>query len=111
MYDYREGKKIIESILQDNMEVLEKAKLPNDNELTFSNTYYSWVTAIFVDFRDSSKIFNKEDKEEVSKMIRSFTSEIMEILRKDELLREIGIRGDWTYMQYSCDFFSDCSYY
>ncbi len=101
MYDYKEGKKRIESILKDNMEVLEKDKLPNDNELTFSNGYYSWVTAIFVDLRDSSKIFNKEDKEEVSKMIRSFTSEIIEILRKDDLLREIGIRGDCVYAIYT----------
>ena len=34
-------------------------------------------------------------------MIRSFTSEVIEILRKDDLLREIGIRGDCVYAIYT----------
>ena len=35
------------------------------------------------------------------KIIRSFTSEIIEILRDDPLLREIGIRGDCVYAIYT----------
>ena len=37
----------------------------------------------------------------VSKMIRAFTSEIIEILRNDDNLREIGIRGDCVYGIYT----------
>ena len=52
------------------------------------------MSGIFVDIRDSSKLFADENKEKVSKIVRAFSSEIIEILRDDENLREIGIRGD-----------------
>lgn len=104
-YDYKEGKKRIEEILDNDVDVNEKDKLPDDNKFTFSNSYYSWVTAIFVDIRESSKLFAEGNKKEVSKIIRSFTSEIIEILRKDDNndnnLREIGIRGDCVYAVYT----------
>ncbi len=100
-YDYKSGKKRIEDILDNELEVKEQNKVPKDEEFTFTNGYYAWVTSIFVDIRDSSSIFSKEDKEEVSKMIRSFTSEIIEILRGDDNLREIGIRGDCVYAIYT----------
>jgi len=96
-YDYKSGKKRIEEILDNTLEVIEKKKVPKGDKFTFTNSYYSWVTGIFIDIRDSSTLFSKEDKELVSKMIRSFTSEIIEILRDDDNLREIGIRGDCVY--------------
>lgn len=101
-YDYRTGKKRIEEILDNDMTVVEQGKLPNDESFTFSNGYYSWVTGIFVDIRNSSELFADEDKEKVAKIIRSFTSEIIEILRSDDNLREIGIRGDCVYAVYTC---------
>lgn len=100
-YDYKEGKKRIEAILDNEISIIEQNEWPSDDAFTFSNGYYSWVTGIFVDIRDSSKLFADEDKEEVAKVIRGFTSEIIEILRKDENLREIGIRGDCVYGIYT----------
>ncbi|MBQ9935173.1 MAG: adenylate cyclase [Lachnospiraceae bacterium] len=100
-YDYRKGKERIEEILDNKLEVVEQNKLPKDDAFTFSNGYYSWVTGIFVDIRDSSTLFADEDKEKVSKIIRSFTSEVIEILRDDDNLREIGIRGDCVYAIYT----------
>ena len=92
-YDYKQGKKRIKDILDNKLMVVEQNKLPAVDKLTFDNAYKSWVSAIFVDIRDSTSLFTEEDKEKVSKIIRSFTSEIIEILRKDDNLREIGIRG------------------
>lgn len=100
-YDYCKGKERVESILDNELKVIEQGKLPHDDSFTFTNGYYSWVTAIFVDIRDSSSLFADEDKEKVSKIIRSFTSEIIEILRDDDNLREIGIRGDCVYAVYT----------
>lgn len=96
-YNYIDGKKRVKEILDNTLEVIEKDKIPKDDNFTYSNSYYGWVTGIFIDIRDSSKLFSEEDKELVSKMIRSFTSEIIEILRDDDNLREIGIRGDCVY--------------
>ena len=100
-YDYKAGKKRINDILNNKLKVIEQNKLPSDDSFTFENGYYSWVTAVFVDIRSSSKLFSEEDKEKVSKIIRSFTSEIIEILRDDINLREIGIRGDCVYAVYT----------
>lgn len=100
-YDYKKGKERIEAILDNELIIIEQNKLPSDESFTFSNGYYSWVTGVFVDIRDSSALFADEDKEKVSKIIRSFTSELIEILRKDENLREIGIRGDCVYGIYT----------
>ena len=100
-YDYKNGKSRIEEILNNKMEIIEKEKVPKDDNFTFDNGYYSWVSAIFVDIRESSKLFTDKDKEKVAKIIRSFTSEIIEILREDDNLREIGIRGDCVYVIYT----------
>lgn len=100
-YNYQDGKKRLQDILDNTLEVIENDKIPSDENFTFSNAYYGWVTGIFVDIRDSSKLFSNENKELVSKMIRSFTSEVIEILRNDDNLREIGIRGDCVYGIYT----------
>lgn len=100
-YDYKAGKVRIKGILNNKLDVIEQSKVPSDSEFTFDNGYYSWVSSIFVDIRKSSQLFADEDKEKVSKIIRSFTSEIIEILRKDDNLREIGIRGDCVYAIYT----------
>ncbi|EHR9039708.1 adenylate/guanylate cyclase domain-containing protein [Clostridium perfringens] len=101
-YDYKAGKERIEAILNNKMEIIDKDKLPKGEEFTFDNGYKSWITAIFVDIRDSSTLFQEEDSEKVAKIIRSFTSEIIEIFREeDDLIREIGIRGDCVYAIYT----------
>ena len=97
-YDYKEGKKRIEEILENEMEIKVNGKLPAGDEFTFDNGYKSWITALFIDIRDSSQIFQDENSEKVAKMIRAFTSEIIEILRESDVLREIGIRGDCVYI-------------
>lgn len=100
-YDYKEGKRRIKNILDNQLTVIEQVAVPKESEFTFDNGYYSWVTGIFVDIRNSSALFSDGDKVKVSKIIRCFTSEIIEILRKDDNLREIGIRGDCVYAVYT----------
>ena len=100
-YDYREGKKRIDQILDSEMEVIEKDKLPKSDELTFDNSYLSWISAIFIDIRDSTKLMARDDQEYVAKVVRCFTSELIEILRGEDNLREIGIRGDCVYAVYT----------
>lgn len=100
-YDYESGKERIENILNNKLDVIEQGEVPSEEKFTFDNGYYSWVTAVFVDIRNSTDLFSNNDKEKVSKIIRCFTSEIIEILRNDDKLREIGIRGDCVYAIYS----------
>ncbi|QPB42426.1 adenylate/guanylate cyclase domain-containing protein [Rodentibacter haemolyticus] len=106
-YDYKQGKNRVETILNNYMQVEEKDKLPCDDNFTFENGYLSWVTAIFVDIRDSTSLFTNYNKEIVAKLIRSFTSEVIEILRDDNMIRDIGIRGDCVYAIYTTPYEDD----
>lgn len=101
MYDYKKGKERVVEILTNELDVEEIDELPADENLTYSNAYKSWVTGIFVDIRDSTSLFTKENKKDVSRVIRAFTSEVLEILRDKSNLREIGIRGDCIYAVYT----------
>lgn len=103
-YDYKERKKKVEEILDNTDAVNVVGKFPRDEDFTYSNGYKGWAAAIFVDLRDSTSLFNGEDDVSIAKVIRGFTSEIIEILKKDttdEDLKEIGIRGDCVYAVYS----------
>ncbi|MDD5020612.1 MAG: adenylate/guanylate cyclase domain-containing protein [Endomicrobiaceae bacterium] len=101
-YDYIDGKKRIEEILNGEFEINEaNEKIPQNEKFTFDNAYYGWVTGVFVDIRNSTNLFQEENKIKVAKIIKSFTSEIIEILRTSDLLREIGIRGDCVYAIYT----------
>lgn len=75
--------------------------IPSDNSFTYENGVRTWVASIFVDIEDSTQLFSNPEKNETSKNIRAFTSEVIEILRHDKNLREIGIRGDCVYAIYA----------
>ena len=66
--DYKEGKRRILEILNNKLTVNEQNSIPQETQFTFDNAYYGWVTAIFVDIRNSTKLFSEGDKEKVSKL-------------------------------------------
>jgi class 3 adenylate cyclase len=117
-YDYKARKIKLEEIL-DNMDKINEVKtLPKDENFTYTNGYKAWVTSIFIDIRNSTELIENNSELNVAKVIRGFTSEIIEILRKDtDKLKEIGIRGDCVYAIYSApkqkDFYdlADRAYY
>lgn len=100
-YDYIEGKKRIYEIIDSSNEIEEKGKVLCSQSFTYENGYYSWVTAIFIDIRDSTSLFTEYKRSTVAKIVRAFTSEIIEILKNDDNLRDIGIRGDCVYAIYT----------
>lgn len=53
-YDYRAGKERIDGILDSELTVIENTRLPKSDDLTFDSSYLSWVSAIFIDIRDST---------------------------------------------------------
>lgn len=101
MYDYKEGKKRIQEIITNKLKIEKGQEIPTDDHFTYENAYYGPVGAIFVDIRNSTQLFAHENKEEMSKVIRCFSSEIIEILRDTDQLREIGVRGDCVYAIYT----------
>lgn len=100
-YDYKDGKQRVQNILNKSTPVREGNDIPADSYFTYDNGVYGWVSAIFIDIRESTNLFQNEDKTEVARIIRSFTSECIEILSGNGNSREIGIRGDCVYAIYS----------
>ncbi|EJC3743490.1 adenylate/guanylate cyclase domain-containing protein [Enterococcus faecium] len=104
LYDYKTRKSKVEEILDNTDGVKDVTTFPVDGSFTYTNGYKAWTTALFVDLRKSTELFSNEDEIEISKVIRGFTSEIIEILKQDmsdNILKEIGIRGDCVYSIYS----------
>lgn len=107
MYDYKKSKVTIESILKSPTKIVEKSGVPyTDSEFTYENGIKSWVGALFIDIVDSSKLFQTPN-EDTARVIRSFCSEIISILKDDSNYREIGIRGDCVYCIYSVHYPTD----
>lgn len=110
-YNYRDGKKRIEEILNSSNETAQSDRIPSSSAFSYDNGYFGYVTAVFVDICDSTNFFNDGSIKRTTKakIIRSFTSEIVEILRKDDNLRDIGIRGDCVFAIYtSPSYVDDC---
>ncbi len=77
-------------------------RFPNNGNFTYENGYKAWLSAIFIDLRNSTKLFTENSEVDVAKVIRGFTSEVIEILQKDTQdneLKEIGIR-EIAYLLY-----------
>jgi len=107
MYDYKKSKEAVETILKSPTKIVEKDNIPSsDSEFTYENGIKAWVGALFVDIVDSSKLFQSPN-EDTARIIRSFCSEIISILKDDEKYREIGIRGDCVYCIYSTTYPQD----
>lgn len=101
MYDYKKSKEDIESILKSPTKIEKKNTIPStDSEFTYENGIKTWVGALFVDIVDSSTLF-KSANEDTARIMRSFCSEIISILKDDNNYREIGIRGDCVYCIYN----------
>lgn len=107
MYDYKKSKETIEAILKSPTKIIKKSTIPSsDSEFTYENGIKTWVGSLFVDIVDSSKLFNSAN-EDTARIIRSFCSEIIAILKDDSNYREIGIRGDCVYCIYSASYQKD----
>lgn len=77
-----------------------RRNLPPGEELTKSNGIEARISAVFVDIRNSTELFADADRDMVSRMVRSFVSEVVRILKTDSCY-EIGVRGDCAYGVYS----------
>ena len=100
-YDYKEGKKKIEEILNNNTEIQKKEIPKDDSNFTYDNGIKSWIGSIFVDIVSSKKLIEGEKDIVVAKVLRSFTSEIISIMNSSNNARQIGVRGDCVYGVFS----------
>ncbi|GAB3543084.1 adenylate/guanylate cyclase domain-containing protein [Arthrobacter tecti] len=79
----------------------ESNSLPDRDRLTFTNGFYSYCSAIFVDIRDSSGLTDRHSRPVLAKLYRSFISEMVAVLNSSPLVREVNIVGDCVWAVYN----------
>ena len=88
-FDFKEVEKRVKKILNSSTKIEERNTIPSsENDFTFENGIQTCVWSIFIDIRKSTQYFKNNDPDIVSRVIRSFCSEVIEILRSDENYRE-----------------------
>ena len=101
-FNYEESRKRIEDILNSKTNIKEVDSISNDEDgFTYENGVRTWIGAMFIDIRNSTDYFKDNNSEKVARVMRAFTSELIEILRQNKKYVQIGIRGDCVYAIYS----------
>ncbi len=62
--------------------------------LTFENGYYVDVTVLFIDIRGSKGLSEKHTRLVLSKIYRSYISEVISVIRGNSFISEINVEGD-----------------
>jgi len=101
-YDYISSAKRLDEILDQPSGQFEEANnLPDRDRLTFTNGFYGWCSAIFVDIRDSSGLTDKHTRPTLAKIYRAFISEMVAVLNGADQVREVNIVGDCVWAVYN----------
>lgn len=80
----------------------EEAKsLPDRDKLTFTNGYYAYCSALYVDIRGSSKLTTAYKRPTLAKIYRAFISEMVAVLNSASKVREVNIVGDCVWAVYN----------
>jgi class 3 adenylate cyclase len=103
LYDFEASFKRIDGILaQGAGDYTEVDELPSRDDLTYTNGFYAYCSALFIDIRDSSSLPSKAKTRPVlAKIYRSFISETVAIFNSDPHAREVNIVGDCVWGVYN----------
>jgi class 3 adenylate cyclase len=107
-YDFEKSRERMDEILNssDN-NYLDKKEIPSRDSLTFTNGYYVYGSAIFVDMRGSKEYANNHRRPVLAKVYRSYISELVALLNSFEKVRELYIEGDCVWAIYNTPLRSD----
>jgi class 3 adenylate cyclase len=94
-YDYEASFGRLDTILnQSDVNYEEVDSLPDRDRLTFSNGFYAYCSALFVDIRGSSALPSKMRRPTLARLYRSYISELVAVMNGDVYCREVNIVGD-----------------
>jgi len=85
----------------------EVKELPDRDRLTYSNGFYAYCSALFVDIRDSSKLPDLYKRPALAKLYRAYISEMVAIMNGNAQAREISIVGDGVWAVFNTPLKSD----
>lgn len=99
--------RIDDILAQPTGQFVEQDTLPDRDALTFTNGFYSYCSALYVDIRGSSKLTSAYTRPVLAKIYRSFISEMVAVLNSAPKVREVSIVGDCVWAVYSTPQTSD----
>lgn len=101
-YNYVSGARRMNEILnQSDVNYEERDNLPSRDALTFSNGFYAYCSALFIDIRDSSKLPDKHTRPVLARIYRAFVSEMVAVFSGFNRCREVNIVGDCVWAVYN----------
>lgn len=71
--------------------------IPSRTSLTYTNGYYTYITALFIDIAGSSDMTDKHKRPTIAKVYRGFISECTAIINSELICKEININGDCVW--------------
>ena len=98
--DYKEYKleesiaRIDEILKAEDCSYEEKDSIPPREQLTFTNGYYVYCTALFVDIRKSSELTDFHKNRVLAKLYRAYISEVAAVVTGNQQCREVNVVGD-----------------
>jgi class 3 adenylate cyclase len=97
-YEFEKSFQRLADILnQSDVEYEEVHTLPDRSKLTFTNGYYAYCSALFVDIRDSSSFPKKYRRPTIARIYRAYISEMVAVMVSDPDCREVNIVGDGVW--------------
>lgn len=74
-----------------------KGSIPSRDSLTFTNGYYVNCAAMFVDMRASKELAEKYQRPTLSRIYRSYISELVAVMKDHTKVSEVNIEGDCVW--------------
>jgi hypothetical protein len=97
-YNYLTSFARIDTILAQSQGNYEEVKtLPDREKLTYTNGFYAYCSALFIDIRDSSDLPSLYKRPALAKLYRAYISELVAIYNSVTYAREINITGDCVW--------------
>ncbi|MGW2614684.1 adenylate/guanylate cyclase domain-containing protein [Streptomyces sp. NPDC001500] len=101
-YDHAASASRIRTILnQEDVNYTEADSLPDRDKLTYTNGFYAYCSALFVDIRGSSQLPTKYRRPTLARLYRAYVSEVVAIMNSDPYCREVNIVGDGAWGVYN----------
>ncbi|HHX8441320.1 TPA: adenylate/guanylate cyclase domain-containing protein [Vibrio diabolicus] len=98
LYDFEKSRGRIDEILQgSDASYTEKKSIPSRDELTFTNGFNVWCTALFVDIRKSKELNKSHTNPVLAKIYKTYISELIAVVKSHTKVREICIEGDCVW--------------
>ena len=90
-------KRIDDILNADDKNFAESSSIPSRDKLTYSNGFYVYCAALFVDIHDSSTMTDEHKRPVLAKIYRSFISEMVALFNDSNITKEVNIHGDCVW--------------